>query len=201
MLCIHSQRSQQRSQIDAMFASACYEVNSNTASMANKIITFGDQDQNFIGVDDAVSLSSEAPREVFLDVDMQSSLNSKNYGSKEDVWNTWKISKDVNVKAVYNSLRNIFTWIPGERILLPEFGSRLKFLLYEGITQQTEEAIAAEIRGSVSEWEPRVSIVDIRNISTVDDTEDNTIHLEVIFTIPSLSEEQYTYSFSYNKQD
>ena len=169
--------------------------------MANKIITFGDQGQNFIGADGTANLSSAAPKEVFLDVDMQSTANYKNYGSKDDAWNTWKIEKSVNVKAIYNSLRNIFTWIPGERILLPEFGSRLRSLLYEGITPQTEEAIAAEIRGCVSEWEPRVSIVDIRSISTVDDTEDNTIHLEVVFTIPSLSEEQYTYSFSYNRQD
>ena len=170
--------------------------------MANKIITFGDQGQNFIGMDSSVNLSSEAPKEVFLDIGMQSSVNGKSYVKAEtDLWSTWKISKDANVKAIYNSLNNIFTWIPGERVLLPEFGSRLRFLLYEGITQQTEEAIAAEIRGSVSEWEPRVSIVDIRNVSTVDDTENNTIHLEVIFTIPSLSEEQYTYSFSYNRQD
>ena len=79
-------------------------------------------------------MSSAAPKEVFLDVDMQSTANYKNYGSKDDVWNTWKIEKSVNVKAIYNSLRNIFTWIPGERILLPEFGSRLRSLLYEGIT-------------------------------------------------------------------
>ena len=160
-----------------------------------------------MNTDLSTSLSSSVSKEVFLDIDTHSALNGKNYSAKDrdgryvDQWNTWKIEKSVNVKAIYNSLRNIFTWIPGERILLPEFGSRLRSLLYEGITPQTEEAIAAEIRGCVSEWEPRVQIVEIRNISTVDDTEDNTIHLEVVFTIPSLSEEQYTYSFSYNMQD
>lgn len=66
-----------------------------------------------------------------------------------------KVSKSVNVRAVRNSLHNIFTWIPGERILLPEFGSRLYTLLYEGITQLTEEQIIAEIRSCVTEWEPR----------------------------------------------
>lgn len=57
-----------------------------------------------------------------------------------------KVSKSVNVQAVRNSIRNIFTWIPGERILLPEFGSKLYTLLYEGITPLTEERIIAEIR-------------------------------------------------------
>ena len=163
--------------------------------MANKIISFNSTDESFIGSD----LSSVAPEkqlEVFTDISMEASLNG---GRLAD--NKWKVEKTVNVKAIFGSLRNIFTWTPGERILLPEFGSRLRSLLYEGITQQTEERIATEIRSCVSEWEPRVTIVEIRNVSTVDDTEDNTIHLEVVFKIPRLSDEQYTYSFSYNRTD
>lgn len=109
-----------------------------------------------------------------------------------------KVSKSVNVQAVRNSLRNIFTWIPGERVLLPEFGSKLRTLLYEGITPLTEERIVAEIRHCITEWEPRASIVEIRNASTVDDTEDNVIHIDVVFTIPSLDDEQYIYSFTYD---
>ena len=109
-----------------------------------------------------------------------------------------KVSKSVNVRAVRNSLHNIFTWIPGERVLLPEFGSRLYTLLYEGITKLTEEQIVAEIRSCVTEWEPRAEIVEIRNVSTVDDTEDNVIHIDVVFTIPSLDDEQYIYSFIYD---
>lgn len=109
-----------------------------------------------------------------------------------------KIAKSVNVKAVRNSIHNIFTWIPGERILLPEFGSRLYLMLYEGITPLTEERIIAEIRSCMTEWEPRAQIVEIRNASNIDDTEDNTIHIEVVFTIPSLSDEQYIYSFTYD---
>jgi len=40
--------------------------------------------------------------------------------------------------------------------------------------------------------------VKIYNVSTIDDTEDNTIHLQVVFTIPGLDDEQYTYSFTYH---
>ncbi len=111
----------------------------------------------------------------------------------------WRISKLVNVKAVQNSLKNIFTWIPGERILNPEFGSRLKQYLYQGIIPETSEQIVAEIRHCISEWEPRVNLVDVVDVSTTDDHEDNTIHLEIRYTIPELSDEQYTYSFYYNR--
>ncbi len=111
----------------------------------------------------------------------------------------WRVSKLVNVKAVQNSLKNIFTWIPGERILNPEFGSKLKQYLYQGIVPETSEQIVAEIKHCVSEWEPRVSITSVVDASTVDDHEDNTIHLEIKYTIPELSDEEYSYSFYYNR--
>lgn len=149
--------------------------------MANKIISIGSTSQQ--------NDNSKYRLDVYRDVSMESKHDGKNF----------KVQRLVNAIAVKNSLRNIFTWIPGERVLLPEFGSRLYSLLYEGITPLTEEKIVAEIRHCVSEWEPRAKIVDIRNVSNVDDTEDNTIHLEVIFTIAGLDDQQYAYSFEYHR--
>lgn len=169
--------------------------------MANKIISFGSVDQSFLNTDISAAQSIDPSLEVFIDICLESSPVAQVKDLPELAGKTasYKVEKSLNVKAIFNSLRNIFTWIPGERILLPEFGSRLRSLLYEGITPQTEEAIVAEIRQSVSEWEPRVQIVEVRNVSTINDTEDNTIHLEVVFSIPSLSDQQYSYSFYYNR--
>lgn len=111
----------------------------------------------------------------------------------------WRVSKLVNVKAVQNSLNNIFTWLPGERILNPEFGSRLKQYLYQGIIPETSEKIVAEIRHCISEWEPRVSLIEVVDVSTTEDHEDNVIHLEIRYTIPDISDEQYSYSFYYSR--
>ena len=111
----------------------------------------------------------------------------------------YRISKLVNVKAVQNSLHNIFTWIKGERIINPEFGHELHRYLYQGITKYNTEQIVAEIRGCTAKWEPRVNIVNVIDASTVDDTENNTVHLEIIQTIPYLDEKQYNYSFYYNR--
>ena len=154
--------------------------------MANKIFTFG-------RVEEPGTQKKLPQLEKWKDVSLVSKPIVDRSGKT-----SFNVAKSVNVQAVRNSLRNIFTWIPGERILLPEFGSQLKMLLYEGITPLTEERIIAEIRGVILEWEPRVQIVDIRNVSNIDDTEDNTIHIEVVFTIPSLSDEQYIYSFTYD---
>ena len=113
----------------------------------------------------------------------------------------FKISKDVNVKAVFNSLPNIFTWMPGENILFQDFGSRLRKMLYEQITDYNVEQIVAEIRGVVLKYEPRVNIIKVVNVSDINDTENNTVRLDIIFTIPSLSNEQYNYSYIYKRTD
>lgn len=111
----------------------------------------------------------------------------------------WRVSKLVNVKAVQSSIHHIFTWTPGERIINPEFGNRLKIYLYEGITDYNVEQIKSEIMHCVSVWEPRANIIDIIDASTIEDTEDNTVHLEIIYTIPSLSNEQFHYSYYYKR--
>ena len=162
--------------------------------MANRIISFTGDDQNFLDTDLSANLSSMVG-DVFTDISMDSMPNDP---GKVD---RWKVQRITDAKAVFNSLHNIFTWIPGERILLPEFGSRLRALLYEGITPQTEERIVAEIRHLVSEWEPRASILEVVDVSTVEDTEDNVIHLNVVFTIPALSNKRYSYDLSFTKSE
>ena len=130
------------------------------------------------------------PNEVYLDIATDQSLGTDG---------TLKMSKDVNVKAVMNSIRNIFTWIPGERIINPEFGETISRYLYQGITDLNVEQIMSGIRSLCLKWEPRVNILQVINASGVEDTEDNTVHLKIIFTIPGLSDEQYTYSYIYNR--
>ena len=98
-----------------------------------------------------------------------------------------------------NALGQCFSWIPGERVLLPEFGSKLQLLLYEGITPATEEKIVAEIRHCISEWEPRVEIEQVVNASTVEDTENNTIRLQVVYRIKGLDGQSFTYEHLYSK--
>ena len=109
-----------------------------------------------------------------------------------------KLQKLVNVNAIKNSIHNIFSWTPGERILNPEFGSNLRKLLYEGITDFNQEQIIAEIRHSVSQWEPRVQIDNIVRLTDVDDKENNTVHLRIIYSIPTLTTEQFYYDYDAN---
>jgi len=103
--------------------------------MGNKIVSFtantaSDSDQMLEVYRDFSMVSERRPTFDFKSID----------GKPQRVNVTrFFATKDVNVKAVFNSLRNIFTWIPGERILNPEFGSKLRLYLYEGITPENKE--------------------------------------------------------------
>jgi phage baseplate assembly protein W len=118
---------------------------------------------------------------------------TSSYGSK------YRLSKSVNVRAVQNSLDNIFSWIPGERIINPEFGTRLHEYLYEGITTYNEELIVAEIKMCVARWEPRVVITRVVNMSTLSETEDNTIVLDIKYYIKGLPDRIFDKQYIFNR--
>lgn len=111
----------------------------------------------------------------------------------------FKIAKINDVEATKNSLHNIFTWTPGQRVLNPEFGSRLESLLYEGITDQNKDAIVAEIKSTATLQEPRVEIVDVLDITNAYEAESNSVCLQILFTIPSLTyDKTYSETLVYN---
>jgi len=80
-----------------------------------------------------------------------------------------------NGKRVFNStfttleqsesnLKNLLLTGLGERYELVEFGTSLKFLLFEQQTTQLQIAIDEEIRNSVNRWLPYINIEKIKVI-------------------------------------
>jgi phage baseplate assembly protein W len=110
--------------------------------------------------------------------------------------NNFAIVRSINVEAVKNSLRNIFSWQQGERILDPEFGSRLREYLYQGLTQFNIEQIISEINRVVLYYEPRVTITEIRNITSIDDQENNIVRLDIIYKIIGLNDEEFNFIYT-----
>lgn len=142
--------------------------------MANKVITIGGGYVSPVEVD----------KEIFKDISLESSHNSN--------FNTFKVERNVNVDAVRNAVRNIFTWLPGERILDPEFGNTVVRHLYNGINTYNSEQIVAEINRLVEKYEPRAEIDSIINENRVQDTENNTIELKIVWHVRGFSNQKFT---------
>jgi phage baseplate assembly protein W len=96
-----------------------------------------------------------------------------------------------DIDSIRQGLSNIFNWRQGERIILPEFGNKLHFYLYEPLTDITIGNVKRDIELMISQWEPRV---DILNIDVETDPEQNQMDIQVIYNVPTLSDDIVEFS-------
>jgi len=92
------------------------------------------------------------------------------------VFNSTFATKD----AIKNNLINFFLTGKGERFLNPTFGTGLRNLLFENISQQNIEAIDGEVRDSLRNYFPQVQPV---TINTVGSPDSNTVTFSMRYQI------------------
>lgn len=78
---------------------------------------------------------------------------------------------DYDLKAITNSLKNLFNTRPGQRFLFPKYGLDLNQFLFEPITRVNAQSIGERIVHSVDEFEPRVRITNCKVTPVPDDNE------------------------------
>ena len=92
-------------------------------------------------------------------------------------------TSNINEAAVKNSLRNLFEFIPGQRILDPEYGNKLYQYLYEPMNQYVADKIGKTIKAMVGLYENRIFIKDIE---IVPDENDSSYYIILTYTIKNL---------------
>ena len=78
-----------------------------------------------------------------------------------------------NEQAIARSLRNIVFTTPGEKFFNQNFGSRISNSLFENIDDISASLIIDEIRQSITNYEPRVDLLDVRAEPNFDNNEFN----------------------------
>jgi phage baseplate assembly protein W len=86
---------------------------------------------------------------------------SKNIGIGLNPQTSNDIEVDNDTAAIRNSLYNIFTTIPGQKILSPSFGSNLSQYLFEKVDSIRGKIIGNDILRAITTFEPRVDVVNI----------------------------------------
>ena len=66
-----------------------------------------------------------------------------------------------NENAIARAVRNIVLTTPGEKLFDPDFGSSVSEILFENVDDITAVSIRDEIRSSLSNYEPRVELIDV----------------------------------------
>ena len=66
-----------------------------------------------------------------------------------------------NENAIARAVRNIVLTTPGEKFFDPDFGSSVGEILFENVDDITAVSIRDEIKSSLSNYEPRVELIDV----------------------------------------
>lgn len=110
-------------------------------------------------------------------------------------WNfPFEISKDhgrvetsSQSENIRQSVKIILLTEPGERMMHPEFGTKLHQFLYENRNSQTREMICREVRHSLQMWEKRIQ--DIQVEAEVAPEDQGELHVAVTYRIVDQEEE------------
>lgn len=88
-----------------------------------------------------------------------------------------------SLEQAKSNLKNLLLTARGERIMLPEFGSGLRQLLFEPTDDLFEEKVSKTIVDSVSFWLPYINIEEI-DVEMTDELKDkNQVNLHLKFTV------------------
>jgi phage baseplate assembly protein W len=74
---------------------------------------------------------------------------------------TGALPRVAGMDRIRQSIEQILDTEPGERIMLPEFGCGLRRYLMEPNTLTTRTAIAKDVEGSLTRWEPRIRLTEV----------------------------------------
>jgi len=93
------------------------------------------------------------------------------------------IVPDYDYSAIKNSIYNIFTTLPGQKVLNPAFGLNLMQYIFRPCDTTTATLIGQEIQAGLTKWEPRIKILQI-NVTAYTDTQ--TFGIVLVISVPSI---------------
>jgi phage baseplate assembly protein W len=105
------------------------------------------------------------------------------------------LNKDIGVlvdeESVKNSIINLFSTMPGQKLLNPEYGLNLQRFVFEPITDTNARIMGQTILEGIRKYEPRVSV---QNIDIQKFEDDNSYGISFGIVFPSLSNKKINLS-------
>lgn len=125
---------------------------------------------------------------VYSDLHLDMSLK---YTSRSDVGainEKRDVEIDYDIAAIKNSIVNILTTTPGEKILNPEFGLDLRDYLFDPISDTTADLIKNRIRNGLRNQEPRIVFNTEPEVIADEDNSQYTIKMNIGVPFLEISE-------------
>jgi phage baseplate assembly protein W len=80
-----------------------------------------------------------------------------------------------NETAIARSVRNIVFTLPGEKFFNSNFGSQISNSLFENVDEISASIIRDEIRNSITNYEPRVELINVQTTPDYDNASFNVL--------------------------
>lgn len=86
-----------------------------------------------------------------------------------------------DVELIQAGIHQILNTVPGERRMLPEFGSRIRYLVFDPHDDILYAEIGREVIRAVERWEPRVVLVEVQ--VQADELNDHAVRVYVVWRL------------------
>lgn len=84
-------------------------------------------------------------------------------------------------REIVESIRLVLGTAPGERPMRPEFGCAIHDLVFAPADAATAGQIAYEVRLSLEQWEPRITVTDV--VVGFDEVDRGTLLIDIQYTL------------------
>ena len=95
------------------------------------------------------------------------------------------VRKVINVDAVKTSVDNILRTTLGERVMHPEFGSIIKHLVFQPMSQGLVSRLLSTTNDALKKWDNRVSV---ESLNVFGNQDDNSLRIELRVSVIGLGE-------------
>lgn len=93
--------------------------------------------------------------------------------------------------AIKNSLTNLFSTMPGQKLLNPDFGLNLSQFLFAPVSVTMARMIGNRIVEGIERYEPRVTV---ENVNVYPDPDEASYQIELSIKIPTLSNRNVSFT-------
>ncbi len=90
------------------------------------------------------------------------------------------LSRQEDDKLIKNDLMQLLLTLPGERVMMPNFGTDLRATIFDQLDEATIEMLRMGVSQAISQYEPRISV---RNIYFRPDYERHGLAIRIVYVI------------------
>lgn len=106
---------------------------------------------------------------------------------------TWLFNTGYDIAILVSSVKMLLITVPGERVMLPSYGTNLRKLIFELNISSINTLIQQEVSQALSMWEPRVKLI---SLSSANDPNTRSVTVTLVL-LSLLSQQPFETSVSY----